>query len=95
MGEIRKKGEEISKGEDRKFQGKEEKGEKGGKNVVIHWSGPVVQLSCILGGSQSCWEIIDGQVCLLYRHKVNKTKQHQHHGQIVVSSKSSVQLGNI
>ena len=62
MGEIRKKGEEISKGEDRKFQGKEEKGEKGGKNVVIHWSGPVVQLSCILGGSQSCWEIIDGQV---------------------------------
>ena len=25
----------------------------------------------------------------------NKTKQHQHHGQIVVSSESSVQLGNI
>ena len=25
----------------------------------------------------------------------NKTKQHQHHGQIVVSSKSSVQLGDI
>ena len=31
MGEIRKKGEEISKGEDRKFQGKEEKEEKGEK----------------------------------------------------------------
>ena len=35
MGEIRKKGEEISKGEDRKFQGKGEKEKKKGEKMWL------------------------------------------------------------
>ena len=34
---------------------KEKKREKGGKKwLFMCWSGPVVQLFCILGGSRSC-----------------------------------------
>ena len=72
MGEIRKKGEEISKGEDRKFQGKEEKkkrkmGKKCGYSLVRAGCQIVLYsrwISVLLG--DNWWSSL-----LLHKHKNN------------------------